>query len=528
MRRRAVPFVLVGLICLTLISITLSRTQSAASRFFSEALRTHNVSADVTVHERILTVRAGEVTFEGGPVSDADAFEALRLTYARTLAERSPLFALPGTSPSDLNYAVDELRRTANQLADIQKNAASADLIRSSLYPLDFLRKAASAEAARIAFVNTADAIHEQAYYDAVRKEFTSYILGIQNFRRGVIRAVPDSIPPYVAAGKLVSKEALLSALQNLETGAKKMMGVFDARTTCLRGYTSHCNPQNLSLPTLPEPIANTISNDSIQTASSIQSMYRKMGIDDQPLPAPLIVLSQSVCASDFPNPPIYHVMVPNLASDVPPFRRGAYIGDIRLIDISAYGNIPFYHDLQSRGIRFVLSPPLLHYECMEEARDLSAILFTEDVMREASPTSRVYYESEAVRIANNRARAGDPDGIRYILSAQNHSSRFDQTLRDISWIEQTNMGLMKGGVGADLRTYNLFFSRSGFASLFAAGNPSFVGKISLFDSVSIPTSEKPYIYYSNLPDEKTRGKVLEDIRNYISIHLAEHPSSMP
>ncbi len=504
--------------------ILTAREQSTAKQFFFEALRSHDITADVIVDGRTVSVRSGEVTYQGETVMGPPAFAAMRLAYARTLAERSPLFALPGTSPSDLRYAVDELQQTANELADIQKDAKSADLIRSSLYPLDFLRKAASAEAARIAFVHDSDTGHEQAYYDAVREEFASYILGIHNFRNGVAQIVPDTTPPYVAAGKLVSKEAILSALADIEMRAKKTKGMFDARVMCLRGHTSHCNPTDLLLPVLPESLADTVSDDSVRAALSIQAMYAHIVNYDGARPQPLIVLSKSACVSNFPSPPIYHVVVSSLQPDIPPIRRGVYIGDIRLIDIREYDNLPFYRDLQSRGIEFVLSPPLLHYECMEDARDLSAILFTEDIMQESSSTSRVYYQSEAVGIANALARAGDSNGIQYVLSAQNHSTHFDQSLRSISWVEQINVNLVKSNVGADLKTYNLFFSRSGFESLFAVGNPSFVGDVSLFDPISLDASKEPYVYYSSFPDGEKKDKILQDIRSYVSMHLENRP----
>ena len=504
--------------------ILTAREQSAAEKFFFEALRSHGIAADVIVDGRTVSVRSGEVTYQGETVTGAPAFAAMRLAYARTVAERSPLFALPGTSPSDLRDAVDELQQTANQLADIQKDTVAADLIRNSLYPLDFLRKAASAEAARIAFIHDSDAAHEQAYYDAIREEFASYILGIHNFRNGIAQIVPDTTPPYVAAGKLVSKEAILSALGDIEIRAKKTKGVFDARVMCLRGHTSRCNPQDLLLPTLPEPLADTVSDDSIRAALSIQAMYADIVNYNGVRPWPLIVLSKSACASDFPSPPIYHVVVSSLRSDIPPIRRGIYIGDIRLIDIREYESVPFYRDLQSRGIEFVLSPPLLHYECTEDARDLSAILFTEDIMQESSSTSRVYYQSEAVGRANALARTGDPNGIQYVLSAQNHSTHFDQSLRSISWVEQINVNLVKSGVEADLKAYNLFFSRSGFVSLFAVGNPSFVGDVSLFEPISLDPSKEPYVYYSNFPDGEKKNKILQDIRSYVSIHLENRP----
>ena len=503
--------------------ILTAREQSTAERFFFEALRSHDITADVLVDGRTVSVRSGEVTYQGETVTGAPAFAAMRLAYARTLAERSPLFALPGTLPSDLIYAVEELQQTANQLADIQKDAESADLIRSSLYPIDFLRKAAKAEAARIAFMHDSDTANEQAYYGAVREEFTAYILGIHNFRNGIIKTVPDTTPPYVAAGKLVSKEAILSAMGDIEARAKKTKRAFDARVMCLLGHTPRCNPQDLLVPTLPEPPAD-VSDDSVRAALSIQAMYAHIVNHDGVRPSPLIVLSKSACVSDFPSPPIYYVAVPELQSDIPPIRRGIYIGDIRLIDIREYGNLPFYRDLQSRGIEFVLSPPLPHYECMEGARDLSAILFTEDIMQEASSTSRVYYQSEAVGIANALARTGDPDGVQYVLSAQNHSAHFDQSLRSISGVEQMNVNLVKSGVEAELKTYNLFFSRSGFESLFAVGNPSFVGDVSLFEPISLDRSKGPYVYYSNFPDGEKKNKILQDIRSYISLHLENRP----
>src|SRR3989344_4163104 len=107
MQRRAVPGILGSLIFLTLFAVLIGSDQRHAEKFFSDALRTYDISADVGVDGRRLEVRAGAVSLNGAPAAGALSLEALRLTYARTLAERNPLFALPGTSPSDLAYAVD-------------------------------------------------------------------------------------------------------------------------------------------------------------------------------------------------------------------------------------------------------------------------------------------------------------------------------------------------------------------------------------------------------------------------------------
>ncbi len=523
---RAVPCIFAGFFLFVLFPLSIVFKQYNAEKFFSAALNTHDISTEVLVDGRRLSIRSGKVTLNGTVLTGLSAHEALRLGYARTIAERSPLFALPGTSPSDLTYAVNELQQTAYQLADIQKDAASSDFIRNSLYPIDFLHKAAKAEALRLEFIAAADLGREQAYYDAIDEEFSSYLLGIRNFRDGVIRMVPDQTPPFVAAGKFISKEAILSALVDIEERAKKTKKLFDARILCLRGRTSNCNPQDLQLPTLREQPTGTVPSDSIRAALSIKSIYANIGDDDQIRNAPLIALSQNVCAYNSPSPPIYVVAMPKIDSGAPALRRGIYMGDIRVININEYKDLPFYQSLQSKGIEFVLSPPLLHYECMDEARDLSAILFTENIMRESSSTASVYFQSDAIRIANDRARAGDSAGIQYVLSAQNHSTHFDQSLRDISWIERTNVNLNNNGAGTDLRTYNLFFSRSGFVSLFAVNNPSFVGDAALFDSLYVPSSEQPYLYYSSLSDGIKKNKLLQDMRSYVSLHLKHLPTT--
>lgn len=498
--------------------IVTAREQSIAKQFFFEALRAHTIITDVLVDGRTVSVRSGEVTYQGETVTGATRFAAMRLAYARTLAERSPLFALPGTSPSALTYAVHELQQTANQLANIKNDAASADLIRGSLYPLDFLGKASDAEAARIAFIHTSDTVHEEAYYEAVRKEFTSYILGIHNFRTSVAQVVPDTTPPYMAAGKLVSKEAILSGLQNMEMRAKKTKEVFDTRITCLRGHTSRCNQQDLSLPSLSVSEPGHIDAESLKRARAIQSFFASIAGNIQLRDAPLIVLSKSVCTAATPSPPIFVVIDSKVSPGVPMRVRPMFVGDIRFIKIGEYGNLPFYQDLRSQGIEFVLSPPLLHYECMDEGRDFAAILSTQTILQSSSST--VLYEADAIRAANARSASGDPDGIAQSLAIKYNSTQFDQSLRDITWAEQENLNLTKDGLRPDLDITNLFFSRSGFASLFAVDNPSFVGDIMLFPSAFIPPSQQPYLYDSQLPPGVQKSKLREDIRKYVILHL--------
>lgn len=518
MDRRAVLLILGGFVFLMLIALCVDRQQSTAEKFFSTALKAENVSTNVTVDGRTLTVRGGMVTFAGTPVRDTLSLEALRLAYARTLAERNPLFALPGTSPSDLSYAVNELQQTANQLADLQKDVVSGEIIRSSLYPIKFLEKAGVAEAKRLEFIAHTDNQHEKAYELAVRGEVDAYLSDLHTFRDAVSKVIPDSAQPYIAADKAVSKSNILSALDKIELGLRASLRLFDARMLCTRGFVARCNQQDISLPSVRVSESDHIDGETLTRARAIQSFFASITGNIQLRDAPLIVLSKSTCTAAAPTPPIFVVIDSKVVPGAPTRMRPMFVGDIRFIKIDEYGDLPFYKDLRSQGIEFVLSPPLLHYECMDEARDFTAVLSTRTILQSSSST--ILYEADAVREANARALSGDPIGIATALAIKHNSAQFDQSLRDITWAELENLNLMKDGLRPDLDIRNLFFSRSGFSSLFATNNPSFVGDLVLFPSAFIAPSQQPYLYDSQVPSGAQKLKLRRDIREYVILHL--------
>lgn len=518
-RRRAMPFILGGLMFLAFIAVVLTRDQFHTERFYSDALRAYDVSADVFVGGRQLSVRAGTTSLNGVPVTGASSREAVRLAYARTLAERNPLFAFPGTSPSDLAYAVDELQATANQLANLQHDTEHAELIRTALYPIDFLRKAGVAETARLEFIAHTDSENEKGYERAVRKEVDAYLSDLRTFRNAITTVVPDGTPAYIAAGKIVSKTTILAALSTLEAELRATMQIFNTRMQCLRGFVARCNLQDLALPSLKVPESGHIDEKSIARAREIQSLYAAMRDDAQLKVLPLIVLSESACFKDVPSPPIFFVTESTVLSEAPPYVEPVFVGDIRFIRTDEYENVPFYQGLRSHGIDFVFSPPLLHYECTDEARDATAVRSTRMILGASS--SSVVYQADAIRTAHANAVSGDPTSIARALAIKYNSTQFDQSIRDITWTEQKNLNSRKQGLNPGLDTVNMFVSRSGFTSLFATHNSSFIsGNRALFPASFIPTSEQPYLYDSQISSGAQKLKLRRDMKEYFLLHL--------
>ena len=504
---------------LALIAAVMTRGQSHAEQFYSDALRAYDISADVLIDGRTVTVRSGVASQSGEVVTGAPSLEATRLAYARTLAERNPLFAFPGTSPSDLAYAVDELQKTADQLASLQHDPKHAGMIRTSLYPIDFLRAAGEAEAARAAFLAHTDRRHELEYELTVRAETDAYLSDVHTFRDALSKIVPDNTPEYIAAGKMVSKTAILAALSTLEAELRTTIHVFEMRMQCLHGFVARCNPQDLSLPSLKVPESAHIDEKSIARAREIQSLYAEMRGDAQLKDLPLIALSEGACFGDVPGSPIFFVTESKVVSGVPPHVEPVFAGDIRFIRTDEYESVPFYQGLRSHGIDFVFSPPLLHYECIDQARDVTAILSTRTIL--ATSSASALYQADAVRAARARASSGDPAGIAQALSIKYNSAQFDQSLQDVIWTEQKNLNSRKQGLEPGLDAINIFISRSGFTSLFATHNTSFFPKNpNLFAPSYIPASEQPYLYDSQIPPGSQKAKLRQDVETYMMLHL--------
>lgn len=509
-----------GACALAVVFFILSAHESAMRQFYADALWQYGISTDVSVGGRTLSVHSGQVTDQGKVINGRDALNALQISYARTLAERSPLFALPGTSPSDLSYAVSELRKTSDRLAELQQDPAAASRIRTSLYPLDSLNAAALTEEARLDFLQNPDRSREIVYERSVRKQSSAFLTDLRKFRNSVSVIIPDTAQSYIAADRVVSKNNILIALDRIESGAQMTILALNARALCLNGFVSHCSAQDLSLPSLPEEEAVAYDGESIHRARDNTRFYG--GITDTQVlrNAPIIALTKSTCTEDTPSPPLFVTFDRGSDIGVPPQSRVIFVGDIRFVKISEYGDLPFYKDLHSRGIEYVLSPPLLHYECMDEGHDITTVLSTRMVLKDS--TSTVLYESDAIRQANNLARSGDPEGIHMVLAIKNNSTQIDQLLRDISWSESRNLALITDGLRPDLDATNLFFSRSGFVSLFASNNPSYVGNISLFPRASIPVSKQPYQYLSQVHSEDVEAKLMQDVSNYIILHIKD------
>jgi hypothetical protein len=157
----------------------------------------------------------------------------------------------------------------------------------------------------------------------------------------------------------------------------------------------------------------------------------------------------------------------------------------------------------------------------MDEALDYAAIFATQLALEAGGSAPLVRYEADGVAIANERVSSGRPEDMGLALAFRYHSARTDQIIRNIAWAERANAELVREGVEADLDVSNLFFSRSGFTSLFMAHNPSFVGDgLTTFAPANIPPSAYPYTYFSTLTSPEERAKALVDIQEYIRLHL--------
>lgn len=521
-RNKAISLIC-ALVAVVLIWALLSSWENMQVRFFQNALATHAINITVQLDGHNISFAQGKVSTLG--LSKSENLRALRLAYAATLAARSPLFALPGTNPDDLRYATAQLRLQALELAALQTDTQLANLVRDNLYPVDFLDAAADAEAARVTFITNPREETMQEYDRALEQEVSLYRRTLDQFEHAARQALKPNMPPYVAAGKLVSRERILGGIQTLRSGFNGMDTVRVRRALCIRGVVYFCSTTDLKTPTIPEVPTHKLTEEEVRAAQENRDLYiesLRPGLEGEILRgAPVYALSKAVCAPDSPGSPTYVLAVGSSTPSIPARMRGVYVGDIRLIDIHKLATLPFYSDLQSRGVEYVLSPPLLHYECMDEVLDYSAIFSTQLVMDAEQQTPTVRYESDAIALANTLAQDGKSEHLSFALSFLYHSARMDRVARDIVWSERANSELVREGIAADLDATNLFFSRSGFVTLFMAHNRSFVGPdISLFEDASVPRSAYPYTYYSTLTSPVEKTQIIKDVKFYIQLHL--------
>ncbi len=480
------------------------------------------------------------------------SFETLRLAYAKTLAERSPLLSLAGTDPDALQYAVDDAEKTRSAFADIQKTSGHAALVTSGLYPISFLRAITAAEKARRVFIQSGTA-EDNAVYDKARRDaLTAYQKSLTQFRSAFIATVPPSMRTYTAGGVLVSREGVLQAVDALEVGSEKISAKDRERERCLSGHTDSCEAGDLAIPmlTMPPPVTPLSAVDR-STITAVRAFSAELG---KPLaPAePLVQLADSACNGSS-TPAVFGFYTDDTKNHSSGYVQPTIAGDLRLVRAVEYPNEPFFSYFKNQGAQYVPNNPLTHYTCPGVGRDIATALWIREVrqfalsakvsqysgpyaeaLRSTEHTfASAYITEEADAVAYmNLARSSVQGGavpedtknrvISLLLEKLDNSTDFDHVVSLVVSIEQSNLRAVGHEVPLDLQAETLFYFRSAWFPFFMADNASvaqFQGP--LLPPLQAQDVQSPFVYASSLLNKpQDRAQLEKDLTLYMTAHL--------
>ena len=520
---------------------------SYAASFYARALADAHTYELVTVDNAAYVVDRGVVTLDGKSISGWRTFGVLSLAYEKALAERSPVLALPGVDPDKLLSALALLKEEQGRLALSQKDSTQADVVRTSLYPIEFLESVASLEQARQVFIASGNATDATRYSHLVKSTLRIYQHDSERFRSAFQTAVPSTTPPYGTDTYIIDYSGMTRAFVMLEDGISKMKDVLRMRTLCTHGLTFVCNRDDIYLPDTDNLPEETVINSS--TAEDIPALYKAAGfrLSDEPS----ITLSSSSCIPRNTPPIFSFIRYGAFASDQ--YLTPLFTGDILFIKSARYESAPFYQYFNDNGISYVPVDPLTYYECPEASRDFSSALSVLGIIRFAKKYDLSPYltGSDADKIqplrnrllgtmVHERDASAYVSALRIALPSTNDTKSFHRTLDELSLalsyktagltefistivqFEGGNRLIAGRGVAFDTSARNLFYIRSGFGSLFLITSPTvYNSSTSPFRANGMTKSEKPYAQYSEIKSTPgIRNIIQRDMKFFWDAHI--------
>lgn len=471
-----------------------------------------------------------------GVIIPANAsLSSLKLLYAQTMAERSPLFGIVGTDPTALSSAVSALATTTQAIAAAQSNAQDAQLTQS-LYPIDFLRALARAEAAREAFIAEDSAANEQAYDAALHATASAGITESQAFALAIQTEIGTSTIFLGTTGDTISSSRILESASDIVTRMEGLSQELDARDACVSGNTTSCTVNDIALPqvaaaALP-PSSDALpqlSSDVISTFSSVLPVGYFNG-------AQIVRFDSSICLDEY-TPPYYAVAQPG---EVDPRGRYLYIGDIIFtkpwptIDAA----LPF---MGAYGITYLYDDPFEFYQCPEAESDMStisAIANTAQFARQhpgLAPTDAQALEGEVaddgyarkyVSDALSQATSSTDEDTLVSLALEFNEGNADLAtlVQEIATLDQFNLqaaqnGLLPGGNNVN----QLFETHSAFPSLFLVSSTATAPAVV---SIREPNASPglPTVLYSVLHGQVPAAQIVHDLKGSYAFEVGVAP----
>ncbi|MFA7309452.1 MAG: hypothetical protein WC050_00970 [Candidatus Paceibacterota bacterium] len=486
-RRRLGSAVTILVLIIVFLSFYFLAVNANASHFFSDSLRAEHISRTVVADGVSYFVENGAVSREGAAVTEKEGIRPLALAYAATALERSPQFDIAGTDPELLEKQVDELARVQGRQADSLRIPSNIEFVRTSLYPIKFLRSLVALERSRRAFVKSGADVDLETYLFALDataaaqrsdgKLFTNAytFLGFKH----------TNVPVF---GGTMMSDKVLSTLASMDNAAVANAKEAKKQRACFTGNARACNAADLAIQ-IPPTVSDTHSSYAQQVAQKVVGVLNDASSSRKDTYT--VALASSTCVASVEGPYVFRIPDPTRSSRYPT-PSATFLGDI-FFSTSTIATQRMTNGTVTASVS-VLNP-MTFYHCSDKGRDVGraeAVVLTY-LFAKAHPS--IGFESRPPLLASPTIH--EDDAISYLRDAlqelpgytqdernelislarmfRNNSARLDLIVNEIWSLNEINLELIKQGFPFDDSLNFLVGTHSGFMSLFQVYNPSVV-----------------------------------------------------
>lgn len=500
--------------------------------FFSKELREQGITESVRIGVHTYSVDKGLVLSENLPVTGIMALKALRVAYGKVLAERSPLMGLEGTNTDALRKHTLLLKNTMEDISLLQDTPEDAELVKNSLYPIDFLYALSSLESARKQFIASGSEFDLDTYNGAFDSVFET---GIKDSKRLLdaftYETRANDFPRIVGFSGTITATSSRRSLESIPDSLARVRTQATKRSLCLSGVTLFC--PTLSTPAIPKSQTLQPFQPDTQTTfeARLGSILRSVSATTtyDKLYAP-VRLRRSTCLASLPPP---HNLQASILLQTN-FNLFRYLNDMYFIPTAGNsGPVPEF--LRDRyGLTYLAINPMTFYLCPHLVEDVSvaqAILQTAAIARkyEDIPNSHrstlivgvptavdaIAYIREAADMIKHEALP--PAYAQEIISASlifvQQSAGLDAVVAHIAYVNAHDLTLKKEGAPFDLSAKTLFQTHTAAPSLFLFRQIGAVSPLATTTTEDWRTLNKKFESYSNLQQNVTDDVIIRQIR---------------
>ncbi len=523
--------------------------ENASLSFFKEALRDAETSEKISVRGKKYNVENGIVTSESGDtIKPSEELDALKATYALTMARRSPLFGIAGTNPNTLKQTVDELKNVVEDLAKAQDNPRDATMVASSLYPIDFLYSLSALEENRLKLLASGTNTDSDNYEKSLRDTIRAGKRDIENFKKSFQKIIGAKSMRFLGLGGAMTTESMLETISLIQEGISRNENILLKRNLCISGKTKFCDKTAIEIPAFRKLITN-LKKPSGKNIPPLIANAREILMEASGRPIEkndiLVVLERSNCLGALPGP--YYLWVRTLTDNGEPTFRIFYAEDLFFLPRSAEGSGTMNrYQYTKLGVSFSLLNPTVFYMCPEIGSDISraygtlaTTAFAKEHPSLAVPARNLLLESSLVTYGHDAAlyiqtalaelkTRKDPfsEAIKkelanLTLMFNERSAGLEFIVEDIVKVNSTDLHLKETGVPFDVSARTLFLTHSAFPSLFLSQNPS-AGAVNVRLHVQNKKDQETLFSgvkrYSDLRLSVPHEKIVSDIRAFLKM----------